>query len=135
MPAAAFWVAFSLSGKRDARAAGKVMEPVAERLFQIVKRAAPRAVAGVILGRKRRQVPGGEIERCAALLIGLQRLEVESAHEHVGPQPLHDVQYALVGTAADDHESSAFPEAEVLFVREVVRLGMPVAHHEQILTV
>lgn len=111
------------------------MEPVAERLFQIFKRAESRAVAGVILGRKLCQVPGGEIERCPALLIGFQRPEVESAHEHVGPQPLYDVQNALVGTAADDHEPSAFPEAEILFVREVVRLRMPIAHHEQILAV
>ena len=108
------------------------MEPVSELLLQIIELSFPRAVAGVVFCRKCRQRPDGGVQFIRAVFVHGQRHEVESAYEHIGPEPVHDVQNALVGAAAYNDKSAVLAQAQVLFVAKVVLYEVFAAQHEKI---
>lgn len=91
----------------------QVMEPPGEGLLQNGVLLTSRAMAG--------EVPGGEggklVQGIAQLpTLGIHADKVEAAEEHIGAEPMEDVQHALVGAAAEAVFLPGFLHQQVLLV-------------------
>ena len=79
-------------------------------------------MAAVILRRIRQQRLRSLFKAFpVSALSGIQLHEVKAAHQYIRLKPARNIQYAPVGTAADEHPLSIFTNGQVLLVPEIIR--------------
>ena len=100
------------------RAGGQIVQPVAQDFLQdgVLLRAG--AVAGVKVGVIRGH---GLAPLNQPGIIGGELLEMEAAHEHIGPEPVQQIQHPLVGAAAEQDAFSVLLDQQRLLVAELLR--------------
>jgi len=104
----------------DDRSAVQIRDPVPQSFPQHSVLGLAGAVAGKIPGGTGGQLPGSFGQLPA---LGLHFDEVEAAKEHIGPEPVQDIQQALVGAAAEAVFSVVCFQQQVLLM-EVGIVGM-----------
>ena len=98
------------------------MQAIPHPLLQEGELGLAGAVAGVVSGRIGQQ-PSRRGTEGVPIHCRVQLHEVESAHQHIRPEPVHDVQNPLVGASADADGLSILPDQQVLLMPEIVRPG------------
>ena len=91
-------------------------------LFQKHKLRFTGAMSGVISRIVAEQFLRSVLQRRRAITIGIQLHKMESPHQNIRPEPLHNIQNTLMGAAADADSFSVLFDQQILFVVEYIRI-------------
>ena len=98
-----------LSGDPDHRSGSQGIQSLTHDLLHANVLRQTGAVARIIYGGIIQKLPGGVFQVGSG---GIPFHEVEASHQHIGPEPVDDVQNSPVGTATDADGNTV--EAEVV---------------------